>query len=283
MKHLTVPALVGITLGSIIVSPSAMAIESQDAEIGNKVNAIDSSIPTFEETSDIERVSHNAVAPVTVAVAKSKEDKKQEIKRLGIERASFTAEAKPEPKPEVVEETSNTDDTVESTTDTSNNENSGNDSVKARTVASNATSDAYTSDSRQGVKKTYKDNSIELDYESEGTGMEAVVKAAYSGVGNPYVWGGNTPAGWDCSGFTKWAYAKAGINIQRTTSSILASGQFKRTSTPQPGDLVFQNGGKHVGIYVGDGKMIGAQNPSVGTILHSVNRNPVYGYYTLKN
>jgi cell wall-associated NlpC family hydrolase len=110
--------------------------------------------------------------------------------------------------------------------------------------------------------------------------MSGVVSAAYSGIGNPYVFGGKTPSGWDCSGFVAWAYAQAGINIPSSTSAILGSGQFTRTSSPQPGDLVFQNGGSHVGIYVGNGQMIGAQNPSVGTILHNVTRNPLMGYYT---
>src|SRR5690625_1941728 len=84
--------------------------------------------------------------------------------------------------------------------------------------------------------------------------MSAVVSAAYSGIGKPYVWGGKTPAGWDCSGFTAWAYAQAGITIPSSTSAILGSGQFVRTSSPQPADLVFPNGGSHVGIYGGDRK-----------------------------
>ncbi|MDN5730500.1 MAG: C40 family peptidase [Yaniella sp.] len=115
---------------------------------------------------------------------------------------------------------------------------------------------------------------------SSSGSLGAVVSAAYSGVGTPYVWGGKGPGGWDCSGFTAWAYAQAGINIPSSTSAILGSGQFARTSSPQPGDLVFQNGGGHVGIYVGNGQMIGAQNPSTGTILHDVTRNPLMGYYT---
>ncbi len=108
----------------------------------------------------------------------------------------------------------------------------------------------------------------------------AATAAKYGGV--PYVWGGNTPAGWDCSGFVKYVYAKHGIDIARGTSAIRASGQFVRTSSPKPGDLVFQNGGGHVGIYLGGGKMIGAQNPTTDTLLHDVTRNPLYGYYTLK-
>ena len=110
--------------------------------------------------------------------------------------------------------------------------------------------------------------------------MGAVVSAAYSGIGVRYVYGGKTRAGWDCSGFTSWAYRQAGISIPSSTSAIRASGQFVRTSSPKPGDLVFQNGGGHVGIYVGNGMMIGAQNPSVGTFMHPVTRNPLYGYYT---
>ena len=110
--------------------------------------------------------------------------------------------------------------------------------------------------------------------------MGGVVSAAYSGIGVPYVYGGKTRAGWDCSGFTSWAYRQAGISIPSSTSAIRGSGQFVRTSSPKPGDLVFQNGGGHVGIYVGNGMMIGAQNPSTGTFLHSVSRNPLMGYYT---
>ena len=110
--------------------------------------------------------------------------------------------------------------------------------------------------------------------------MGAVVSAAYSGVGVRYVYGGKTRAGWDCSGFTSWAYRQAGISIPSSTSAIRGSGLFARTSNPKPGDLVFQNGGGHVGIYVGNGMMIGAQNPSVGTFMHPVTRNPLYGYYT---
>ncbi|MEU3847131.1 C40 family peptidase [Micrococcus terreus] len=110
--------------------------------------------------------------------------------------------------------------------------------------------------------------------------MAGVVSAAYSGIGVPYVYGGKTRAGWDCSGFTSWAYRQAGISIPSSTSAIRGSGQFVRTSSPKPGDLVFQNGGGHVGIYVGNGMMIGAQNPSSGTFLHSVSRNPLMGYYT---
>jgi cell wall-associated NlpC family hydrolase len=82
------------------------------------------------------------------------------------------------------------------------------------------------------------------------SGLAAI---AYTGIGSPYVWGGTSPtSGWDCSGFTQWVYAQAGISIPRVNAWTAMT----PTSTPQPGDLVMQNGGAHVGIYVGNGMMI---------------------------
>ncbi|HKU35884.1 MAG TPA: NlpC/P60 family protein [Paenarthrobacter sp.] len=107
------------------------------------------------------------------------------------------------------------------------------------------------------------------------SGLAAI---AYTGIGHPYVWGGTTPNGWDCSGFTQWVYAQAGISIPR----VNAWTAMKPTSTPQPGDLVMQNGGAHVGIYVGNGMMISALNPSQGTLLHSVASTGTSSFFTLR-
>ena len=107
-----------------------------------------------------------------------------------------------------------------------------------------------------------------------GSSLAAI---AYTGIGSPYVWGGTTPSGWDCSGFTQWVYAQAGISIPRVQAWTV----MKPTATPAPGDLVVQNGGAHVGIYVGNGMMISALNPSQGTLLHAVNATGSSVFYTL--
>ena len=86
--------------------------------------------------------------------------------------------------------------------------------------------------------------------------------------GASYVWGGTTPSGWDCSGFVQYVYAQNGIDLPRTAAAQGAAGT--PTSNPQPGDLVIQNGGSHVGIYLGNGQMISALNPSQGTQVHAV-------------
>ena len=107
-----------------------------------------------------------------------------------------------------------------------------------------------------------------------------IVGTAMQGVGTGYVWGGTSFGAWDCSGFTGWVYAQQGIDIPRTSFQQIAAAT--PTSTPQPGDLVSQNGGNHIGIYIGGGKMVSALNPTQGTFVHSVNAMPVDGYYTYR-
>ena len=88
----------------------------------------------------------------------------------------------------------------------------------------------------------------------------AIVDAAYSQIGVPYVWGGTTPyVGLDCSGLVQYCYRPAGKSIPRTSGSILAGGTI--VSDPQPGDICWTPG--HVAIYIGNGQMIEAQQTGV--------------------
>ncbi len=105
-----------------------------------------------------------------------------------------------------------------------------------------------------------------------------LVGTAMQGKGSGYVYGGTSFGAWDCSGFVQWVYAQHGINLPRTTWSQFAA--MRPTSNPQPGDLVSQNGGGHVGIYLGNGQMISALNASQGTQVHPVSAMSVDGYYT---
>lgn len=98
---------------------------------------------------------------------------------------------------------------------------------------------------------------------------QAIVNAAYSQLGVPYVWGGTTPGvGLDCSGLTQYCHRVAGISIGRT--SEVQGGGGKAVSNPQPGDLVCY--GSHIGIYIGGGQMIHA--PHTGDVVRVAN---VYG------
>ncbi|MGJ9457537.1 NlpC/P60 family protein [Oceanobacillus sp. CF4.6] len=93
--------------------------------------------------------------------------------------------------------------------------------------------------------------------------ISTAMNAGFSYLGTPYVWGGKTPSGFDCSGFVSWAFAQAGISIPSSTSGLAGTGTKVSASNMQPGDIVFFNTYKtngHVGIYLGGGKFIGAQN-----------------------
>lgn len=116
-----------------------------------------------------------------------------------------------------------------------------------------------------------------VDGSSSASGA-AIVETSMLGLGGNYVWGGTDFKNWDCSGFTQWVYAQHGIQIPRVTWDQFAAAT--PTSNPQPGDLVSQNNGSHVGIYLGDGLMVSALNPQQGTMIHAVDAMQVDGFYT---
>lgn len=107
-------------------------------------------------------------------------------------------------------------------------------------------------------------------------GDNEIINTAKSFLGTPYQWGGTSPSGFDCSGFTQYVLAQNGKSIPRTSQEQFASGQAVDKSQLQAGDLVFYDwsGGTeatHVGIYEGNGKMIHA--PHSGDVVKEVDFN----------
>lgn len=95
-----------------------------------------------------------------------------------------------------------------------------------------------------------------------------VIAYASKFLGTPYLWGGTTPAGFDCSGFTQYVYKHFGIKVGRTTKNQIHDGYAVSMDQLQPGDLVFygKNGiPSHMGIYIGDGMYIHA--PRTGDVI----------------
>jgi cell wall-associated NlpC family hydrolase len=100
---------------------------------------------------------------------------------------------------------------------------------------------------------------------SASNAQAARIALQYLGV--PYVWGGATPSGFDCSGLASYAYAKVGKSVPHYTGAIWAA--FPRVSgSLQPGDLVFFHGLGHMGIYIGGGQMVHA--PHTGDVVKVV-------------
>lgn len=94
---------------------------------------------------------------------------------------------------------------------------------------------------------------------------QMVIDEAKKYIGTPYLWGGNTPAGFDCSGLTSYVFNKVGVTIPRTAATQWSG--LKAVSSPNPGDLVFFEtyapGPTHVGIYVGNNQFIQAGSKGV--------------------
>jgi cell wall-associated NlpC family hydrolase len=92
-----------------------------------------------------------------------------------------------------------------------------------------------------------------------------VVGIAMRYLGTPYVWGGASPSGFDCSGFVMYVYAQIGISLPHSSYAQYGYGSPVSRSQLQPGDLVFFDGLGHVGIYVGGGSFIHA--PHTGDVV----------------
>ena len=103
----------------------------------------------------------------------------------------------------------------------------------------------------------------------------AVLEVAARYVGVPYVSGGTTPAGFDCSGFTSYVFAQAGITLPRSSADQRYAGTVVSASAAQPGDLIWTPG--HVAIYAGDGMQIDAPRPGKTIQFRSIwQSNPTF-------
>lgn len=107
----------------------------------------------------------------------------------------------------------------------------------------------------------------------------SIIRAARSMVGTPYVWGGTTSSGVDCSGLVQMAYKAAGIDLPRVSYQQAEAGQQVSLKGLKPGDLVFwdnssrNNGADHVAIYLGGGQIIEAARPGTNVRVRKLGRS----------
>lgn len=112
---------------------------------------------------------------------------------------------------------------------------------------------------------------------SAGISGQDIIDFACQFVGNPYVWGGTSlTEGADCSGFTQSVYAHFGISLPRTTSQLVHAGYGVSYERAQPGDMIFYGDGGHVGLYMGDGKIVNALNSKKGICICSATYTSIY-------
>ncbi|HWU04981.1 MAG TPA: C40 family peptidase [Streptomyces sp.] len=116
---------------------------------------------------------------------------------------------------------------------------------------------------------------------SNATGSAAAVIAfAQSQIGDAYVSGGTGPNSWDCSGLVQAAFGSVNIDLPRVSQSQSTAGTQVSLDNLQPGDILYWGGAGsayHVGIYVGGGQFVGAQNSSTGVVQASLDYDPPSG------
>lgn len=210
---------VAAAAGGLLVSTFASAGAAQAAPV-------DSDAAKKLSTVDLGALTDQArealeAAPVVTIDAKAKVDVEQVTKKIAA-KAEITPAPEPEPEPVVEEES------TERSTDTASRSSE-------RTEAPAAETSSSSSLGQQAV-------SIAMRY-----------------VGTPYVVGGASPSGFDCSGLTSYVYGQLGIDLPRTSSDQRYAGKQIPFSELQPGDLIWSPG--HIGIYAGDGMVVEASRP----------------------
>ena len=119
---------------------------------------------------------------------------------------------------------------------------------------------------------------------STSTGGQQIVDTAKQYLGYPYVYGGMSPAGFDCSGFVGYVYKLCGYSLKRVASDIYYNnGTSVSKDSLQAGDLVFFSNSSesigHVGIYIGSGQFIHASSSTVGVIISDLNSSYYVQHY----
>ncbi|EJS7536124.1 invasion associated endopeptidase [Listeria monocytogenes] len=161
-----------------------------------------------------------------------------------------TEAAKPAPAPST--------NTNANKTNTNTNTNNTNTNTPSKNTNTNSNTNTNTNSNTNANQGSSNNNS--------NSSASAIIAEAQKHLGKAYSWGGNGPTTFDCSGYTKYVFAKAGISLPRTSGAQYASTTRISESQAKPGDLVFFDYGSgisHVGIYVGNGQMINAQDNGV--------------------
>ncbi|MFZ2625780.1 MAG: C40 family peptidase [Propionibacterium sp.] len=143
-------------------------------------------------------------------------------------------------------------------------------SASTSTAATTTTSSSTTKSSTASTSTAATTTSTT----ASSSAAQAAVSYALAQVGKAYAWGASGPDSFDCSGLTQAAYASAGVSLPRTTYAQVSAGTSVSTSALQPGDLLFFYGNEHVGIYIGDGKVVHAADYGIGVIVSNLSSMP---------
>jgi len=128
--------------------------------------------------------------------------------------------------------------------------------------------------------------SLKMDNKDHIPFNNQIIKEAKKFLGGRYIWGGTTPKGFDCSGYVKYIYAKAGVNLPRTAYEQSMVGKTINRDSLKRGDLLFFLTDKkrnlpitHVGLYLGNDKFIHAASKKDGIIISKFSKSRYNKYF----
>lgn len=238
-RSLAVAASSGLAL---TVVASGAAASGTSAQAANSAGTLKSASVTTVALDAREAVTTNAALDVSGDVQWSADSSAQ---------AGVSVEKKAEPAPAATPAVDTTKDKAEAeetpaaTQNESESESSSSTTTQAETPAPAASASA-----------------------------SSVAALAMQYVGVPYVWGGSSPSGFDCSGLVSYVYAQFGVSLPHQSEGIRAAGTVVSASEARPGDVVWWPG--HVGIYMGNGMMVDAANESLGVQYAAVYSGATY-------
>ncbi|MFI6861835.1 C40 family peptidase [Streptomyces sp. NPDC050421] len=240
--------------GPAQAEPVTQTIEMPTITAGLSTSVAASAEATQQVALDLETQAHEEAAAATAAKdakkAKAEAIRKAEAKKKAEAKAKAEAEAKA--KAEAAERASRSAE---------------------RTTLSTSTG--------SGSSSSGSSSSATTSYTSTATGSAAsIVAFAQAQVGDAYVSGGTGPNSWDCSGLVQAAYASVGVDLPRVSQSQSTAGTQVSLNNLQPGDILYwgsAGSAYHVGIYVGGGQFVGAQNSSTGVVQKSLDYDPPSG------
>lgn len=139
----------------------------------------------------------------------------------------------------------------------------------ARAEAERAERERASRDTERTTLATSATPTAQAPAPTGGGNVATLVGFLRAQVGKSYVMGATGPSAYDCSGLTQAAFRQIGISLPRTSQSQSTAGTQVSLSNLRPGDILYWGGAgsaHHVAVYIGDGRFIGAQNPSTGIV-----------------